>query len=162
MFKKHTQQQVKLSAAFYTGNRKIKHSEQQQAAFPKFTLLMVSFQYYPVVVTGGFRRFNELKQRNPEFKTMVALGGWNEGSTSYSSVSHFQCVYIKVMFSRWYIAKAKCNVVPLNIHEGIYTRGGMVSCVLNPGITEHMTATYATNPLVPSCQIVQELKQGRA
>jgi GH18 family chitinase len=102
VFQKHIQQDVKLSAVF-----------------PKFSLLMVTSQYYPVFVTGGFRRFNELRKRNPELKTLAALGGWNEGSISYSSVSHFQCVYIKVRFSRWYTGKAKCYVVPVNIHEGI-------------------------------------------
>lgn len=33
---------------------------------------------------GGFRRLNELRKRNPELKTLVALGGWGEGSTRFS------------------------------------------------------------------------------
>ncbi|XP_069678524.1 acidic mammalian chitinase-like [Periplaneta americana] len=35
---------------------------------------------------GGFRRFNELRNQNPSLKTLVAIGGWNEGSTTYSQV----------------------------------------------------------------------------
>jgi chitinase len=50
---------------------------------------MVTLQYF---VLGGFRRFNELKKRNPSLKTLVAIGGWNEGSTTFSSVSCSQCI----------------------------------------------------------------------
>ncbi|CAD6225809.1 GSCOCT00005737001.2-RA-CDS [Cotesia congregata] len=32
----------------------------------------------------GFRRFNKLKLKNPALKTLVAIGGWNEGSRKYS------------------------------------------------------------------------------
>ncbi|KAH0534516.1 hypothetical protein KQX54_004701, partial [Cotesia glomerata] len=32
----------------------------------------------------GFGRFNKLKLKNPALKTLVAIGGWNEGSTKYS------------------------------------------------------------------------------
>jgi hypothetical protein len=96
-----------LSAVFWTGNRKIPYSEQQQVTCYKFHLLMVTFQYYPVFVTGGFRRFNELRNRNPNFKALVAIGGWNEGSVRYSQVSYFQCVYIQIMSSSWYTGKAK-------------------------------------------------------
>ncbi|KAJ9581749.1 hypothetical protein L9F63_003818, partial [Diploptera punctata] len=35
---------------------------------------------------GAFRRFNELRNQNAALKTLVAIGGWNEGSTSYSYV----------------------------------------------------------------------------
>lgn len=35
---------------------------------------------------GGFKRFNELRNQNPSLKTLVAIGGWNEGSTVYSQV----------------------------------------------------------------------------
>jgi GH18 family chitinase len=77
---------------FWTDNRKIIYSEQQQVKCYKFNLIMVTFQYYPVFVTGGFRRFKELKNRNPEFKALVSIGGWNEGSVRFSQVSHFHCV----------------------------------------------------------------------
>ena len=32
----------------------------------------------------GFGRFNALRKQNPKLKTLVAIGGWNEGSTKYS------------------------------------------------------------------------------
>lgn len=34
----------------------------------------------------GFKKFNELKARNPRLKTLLAVGGWNEGSTKYSDM----------------------------------------------------------------------------
>ncbi|KAF2888222.1 hypothetical protein ILUMI_17951, partial [Ignelater luminosus] len=36
---------------------------------------------------GGYRRFNALKERNPNVKTLIAIGGWNEGSEVYSYVA---------------------------------------------------------------------------
>ena len=35
---------------------------------------------------GAYIRFTNLKLKNPELKTMLAIGGWNEGSTKYSEV----------------------------------------------------------------------------
>lgn len=35
---------------------------------------------------GAFKRFVALKKRNPQVKTLVAIGGWNEGSTKYSNM----------------------------------------------------------------------------
>nr|AUM84820.1 chitinase-like protein 9 [Lutzomyia longipalpis] len=37
---------------------------------------------------GGFSRFMNLKKQNPNLKLMVAMGGWNEGSTTYSNVAN--------------------------------------------------------------------------
>lgn len=34
----------------------------------------------------GYGKFNKLRERNPAVKTMIAIGGWNEGSTKYSHV----------------------------------------------------------------------------
>lgn len=36
---------------------------------------------------GAFERFVKLKQINPRLKTMVAIGGWNEGSIKYSAMA---------------------------------------------------------------------------
>lgn len=35
---------------------------------------------------GALRRFNELKKISPSTKTMVAIGGWNAGSSTFSQV----------------------------------------------------------------------------
>ncbi|XP_069678399.1 chitinase-3-like protein 1 [Periplaneta americana] len=35
---------------------------------------------------GAIKRFNALREKNPALKTMVAIGGWNEGSEKYSQV----------------------------------------------------------------------------
>ena len=35
---------------------------------------------------GAFLRFTGLKRQNPSLKALVAIGGWNEGSTKYSQV----------------------------------------------------------------------------
>jgi hypothetical protein len=108
-----------LSAVFWTGNRKITYSKQQQGTCYKFTMLAVNFQYYPIFIAGGFRRFNELKKNNPKFKALVGIAGWNEGSNRYSEVSHLQCVYIQITSSSWCTGKTKCNVLPVNNHKHI-------------------------------------------
>ena len=36
---------------------------------------------------GAFARFTGLKKKNPALKAMIAIGGWNEGSTKYSKVN---------------------------------------------------------------------------
>ncbi|XP_046436429.1 acidic mammalian chitinase-like [Neodiprion fabricii] len=36
---------------------------------------------------AGFQKFNALRERNPGMKTLVAIGGWNQGSDKYSRVA---------------------------------------------------------------------------
>lgn len=36
---------------------------------------------------GNINRFNALKKQNKKLKTLVAIGGWNEGSERYSRVA---------------------------------------------------------------------------
>ncbi|XP_063982353.1 chitinase-3-like protein 1 [Diachasmimorpha longicaudata] len=35
----------------------------------------------------GFGRFNALRKKNPSVKTLIAIGGWNEGSSTYSQMA---------------------------------------------------------------------------
>ncbi|GIX71300.1 chitotriosidase-1 [Caerostris darwini] len=36
---------------------------------------------------GAYKRFNGLKRKNPQLKTLIAIGGWNEGSPKYSRMA---------------------------------------------------------------------------
>ena len=36
------------------------------------------------IKNNGFARFNDLRKENPSLKTLVSMGGWNEGSVNYS------------------------------------------------------------------------------
>lgn len=38
---------------------------------------------------GGFRKFVDLKNKNPNLKVLISMGGWNEGSEKYSKVKIF-------------------------------------------------------------------------
>ena len=36
------------------------------------------------IKNNGFKRFNNLRKKNPELKTLISMGGWNEGSENYT------------------------------------------------------------------------------
>lgn len=47
---------------------------------------MKTFDKYQDIEQGGYAKFNGLKTFNKELKTILAIGGWNEGSTRFSSL----------------------------------------------------------------------------
>lgn len=49
---------------------------------------MVVYDSYVDIDLGGYQNFVALKQRNPNLKTLIALGGWNDSafSTQYSEL----------------------------------------------------------------------------
>lgn len=57
-------------------------------AFGGFTKdnALKTFDKYQDIEQGGYAKFNGLKTFNKELKTILAIGGWNEGSTRFSSL----------------------------------------------------------------------------
>lgn len=51
---------------------------------------------------GAFLRFTGLKKINPQLKTLLAIGGWNEGSEKYSVVcsKRSNCFLLKLVQNR--------------------------------------------------------------
>ncbi|CAG2112038.1 unnamed protein product [Medioppia subpectinata] len=47
---------------------------------------IASFDPYLDVEKGMYKHFNDLRQMNPQLKTLVAIGGWGEGSDKYSAM----------------------------------------------------------------------------
>ena len=45
---------------------------------------IVPFDEYQDIEKGGYGRFASLKTYNKDLKTMLAIGGWNEGSRRFS------------------------------------------------------------------------------
>ncbi|UYV73398.1 Cht9, partial [Cordylochernes scorpioides] len=39
-----------------------------------------------LLCVGAFQRFNNLRKENPNLSTLIAIGGWNEGSVKYSNM----------------------------------------------------------------------------
>ena len=56
------------------------------AVLNNVTYEMVSHDPWADIDTGGYATFTGLKSRNPNLKTLIALGGWNDSafSTKYS------------------------------------------------------------------------------
>lgn len=44
------------------------------------------FDAYNDIQQGNYNKFIDLKKYNPELKTMIAIGGWNEGSKKFSEM----------------------------------------------------------------------------
>lgn len=49
--------------------------------FTKSSAQKVSFTF-----ADGYKKFTGLKSKNPHLKTLLAIGGWNEGSVKYSNM----------------------------------------------------------------------------
>ncbi|XP_062550927.1 acidic mammalian chitinase-like isoform X2 [Armigeres subalbatus] len=47
---------------------------------------------------GSMRQFNDMKRVNPTLKTLVAIGGWNEGSRKFSTVA--QSALLRARFAQ--------------------------------------------------------------
>lgn len=48
---------------------------------------------------GNLKKFNDLKLKNPTLKTLLSVGGWNEGSTNFSIVAADPLKREKFMYS---------------------------------------------------------------
>lgn len=51
-----------------------------------------------ILILDNFGEFNALKQKNPKLKTILAVGGWNEGSAKYSVVSFITLINFSMSF----------------------------------------------------------------
>jgi chitinase len=58
------------------------------AVLDKVTYEMVVYDPYVDIDLGGYQKFTGLKAQNPNLKTLIALGGWNDSafSTQYSEL----------------------------------------------------------------------------
>nr|CAD7423341.1 unnamed protein product [Timema monikensis] len=59
-----------------------KYQDIEQGGYSKFIDLMT----YNKQATSGYAKFTGLKTYNKQLKTMLAIGGWNEGSARFSSL----------------------------------------------------------------------------
>ena len=46
-------------------------------------------RYNILYFAGGYTQFNALKQYNKNLRTLLAVGGWNEGSSRFSELVSF-------------------------------------------------------------------------
>lgn len=49
-------------------------------------MLMILIRLIDILSTGGYAKFNGLKTYNKNLKTLLAIGGWNEGSARFSKL----------------------------------------------------------------------------
>lgn len=47
---------------------------------------MILIRLIDILSTGGYAKFNGLKTYNKNLKTLLAIGGWNEGSARFSKL----------------------------------------------------------------------------
>jgi len=48
---------------------------------------LTAFEWNDEGAGGGYERFTNLKQQNPDLKTMIAVGGWNMGTAGFTSMA---------------------------------------------------------------------------
>ena len=56
------------------------------AGLDENTLQIKSLDYERDVEQNGFQNVIALKQKNPQLKVLIAIGGWNEGVKKYSEM----------------------------------------------------------------------------
>lgn len=61
---------------------------------------------------GNIEKFISLKKQNPKLKTMAAIGGWNEGSATFSAVTANR----EKMCFRFYFICSTCRSLPVTPH----------------------------------------------
>ena len=58
---------------------------------------------------GAYLRFTSMKERSPQIKTMLSIGGWNEGSKKYSLVSFSRPTSFSVLFTSFF-TRISCSL----------------------------------------------------
>lgn len=62
---------------------------------------------------GAMVRFTNLTLQNPELKTLLAIGGWNEGSEKYSKVClDLKVFLITLILTNLYLSLRWCPILP--------------------------------------------------
>ena len=62
-----------------------------------------------------FEKFNALREKNKKLKTLIAIGGWNEGSDKYSKMvsnANSRKTFVKSVMS--FLKKYKFNGLDLD------------------------------------------------
>lgn len=64
-----------------------KYQDIEQGKFFQLCVIFYVYFYWPDwFSTGGYAKFNGLKTYNKNLKTLLAIGGWNEGSARFSKL----------------------------------------------------------------------------